>query len=116
MPFSRQLQCVDHAPAHESKVAGVDGNRHARQTAHDAIECARREQLETAFASSRAADRVDDVVAFPPAFEKSADQLGWVLQVAVHEDDHVAACDVQTGGSGDLMAEVSRKIDDNDLM
>jgi hypothetical protein len=51
--------------------------------------------------------RVHDVVAFAPFFEKLLDQLGRVLQVAVHQNRRVAAADVEPGGRGDLVSEVS---------
>ncbi len=78
----------------------------------DAVEQRRGEQLEAALAGAPAARRVDDVVAVAKLGEEVVDQLGRVLQVAVHQHDRVAARRVEPGGRRDLVAEVARERDD----
>jgi hypothetical protein len=116
VPFARDLQCLDHAPAHQTEVACIDGDRNIGQTANDAIKRAGRQQLERAFALARTAHRVDDVIAFAPTFQERGDQLGGILQIAVHEDNRVTARGIDARRRGDLMPEVTREIHHDDFV
>jgi len=107
--FARLAQCVDDAPAHETEIAGVDGDRDVGEPANDAVERRRGQNFEAAFAAAPTAGGVHDIVAGPIALEKVTDEFGRVLQVAVHEHDGVAAGRVQAGRGRDLMAEISRQ-------
>src|SRR4029450_9801536 len=57
----------------------------------------------------------DDLRAIPPGVEQGGNELGWVLEIRVHEDDHVAAGWAEAGLDGSLQAEVPREADDAQL-
>jgi len=112
VPLARALQHLHDAPAHQPEIARIDGDRDVREASHDPVERRRREYLEAALARAPPAGGVDDIVAGAEALDERADQLGRVLQVAVHQHDRVAARRVDAGGRRDLVAEVARERDD----
>jgi hypothetical protein len=57
----------------------------------------------------------DDLRAIPPGVEQGGNELGRVLEIRVHEDDHVAAGLAEAGLDGSLQAEVPREADDAQL-
>jgi len=116
MPLSRQLECFDNPPAHQPEVARVDGDRYIRQAPNDAIKRARRYELERPLAFARAPRRINDVVAFSPAFQKRTDQFGRILQIAVHQHDRIPPRGIDARRRSELMAEVPRQVDDDDLV
>jgi len=111
--LARAFERIDDAPAHQPEIARIDGDRHVGETARDAIEQARRHHFEGAFTAARAARRIDDVVARAPLLDERGDEFGRVLQIAVHQDDRIAKRRIQSRRRGELMAEVSREIDDD---
>jgi len=111
VPLARALQYLHDAPAHQPEIARIDGDRDAREAAHDAVERRRREDLEAALARAPMARGIDDIVAGAEALDERADQLGRVLQVAVHQHHRVAARRVDAGRRRDLVTEVARKGD-----
>jgi len=111
VPLARVAQRADDAPAHQPEVAGVDGDRDVREPPDDAVEERGGEQLEAALAVPAPARRVDDVVAVAELGQEVVDELGRVLQVAVHQHDRVAARRVEPRRRRDLVAEVARERD-----
>jgi hypothetical protein len=114
MFLARLRERVDHAPAHQAKVARVDRDRDVRQAPDRAVEDARGQEFEEALAAARLARGVHHVVALAPLLDDAFDQFGRILQIAVHQDHRIAARGVEPGGRGDLMSEVAREIDDRD--
>src|SRR5579883_2883473 len=116
MTFQRQLQRLNDATAHQPEIPGVDGYRDVCEAAHDAVECSRGHELEGSFPLAGASDGVDHVVALAPTFEEGLDQLGWILQVAVHQHDRIAPRYVEAGRRCNLVPKVPGEVDDNDFM
>ena len=116
MPFGRTLERVDDAPAHQAKIAGVDRDRNFREAPDHAVEESCGKQLEWALALARAAHGVDDVVALTPFRHKLRDELGRILEIAVHQDHGVTLRDVHTGRRGKLVTEIAGEVDDHDML
>src|SRR5581483_12522994 len=75
------------------------------------IEPARRHAFGDGVGLARRTHAVNDVVAFAPALDERADQLGRVLQVDIHRNKDIAAGVVYAGGESRLLAEIARKVD-----
>src|SRR5262245_63788227 len=73
-----------------------------------AIEPPRCRILQRAFRATRP-NPLNHLKAGAPPLEKCRDQCRWMLTVAVHDDDGVAARRKQTGEDCGLMAEVPRE-------
>jgi len=113
--FAHLRERIDDAPAHQPKIAGIERDIDLRQPADEPIKQPRRDALEEPLPFARAADRVDDVIPFAPFGDEVDDQLGRILQVAVHQDHRVAARRLEPGGRGELVPEVARQVDDDEL-
>ena len=116
MPFGRALERVDDAAAHQTKIAGIDWDRNFGKALDDAVEQARSKELKWTFAFARSPHRVDDVVAFAPLCIERGDELGRVLQIAVHQDDRVARSDIDAGRGSELVTEIAREINQHDML
>src|SRR5579859_2284234 len=103
-----------HLAVNQPEVAGVGRNVNRRQTANDAVEHGRGEQLEPGFADAHRPLRIDHLVALVPLFDQLVDHLRRVLQVGVDNDDRVALGVVNAGRDGDLVAKIAGKLDDFD--
>jgi len=79
MAFGRAFEGVDDAAAHQTKIAGVDGDGNFGDAFDCAIENASGEQLERALAFARSAHGIDDVVALAIFREEGIDEFGRVL-------------------------------------
>jgi len=97
---------LDDAPVGESEVAGRRGNVDVRELAQEAVVETGRVPLEPALGPV-GHDAVDDVVALAPPLGELRQQLGRMLEVAVHDDDRVAAREIDSGGDRELVAEVA---------
>ena len=109
MALARLPQSVDDAPAHQTKIAGVDGYRNVRQPAYDTVKYGSRQDFEAALAAAAPPRCKNDVVAGLIAVEKLSDEFGRILQIAVHEDNRVAVGSVEPRGRRDLMPEIARQ-------
>jgi hypothetical protein len=108
-----QLQhSVDHAAAHQPEVAGVARKVHAADVLHQPIEQARGRPLRPGLAFTRAPLGVNHVEAVPPTCDERRDHFGRVLQIGIDHDHGLAAGVLEAGGGGDLLAEITRQIDD----
>src|SRR4029077_14748828 len=78
---------------------------------YEAVEDASGGALEDAFTATAAAHAVDDLVALPPFRQHLWDELGRILKVRIHDHDGIACGVLDSGGHGDLVAEVARQIE-----
>lgn len=59
---------------------------------------------------------VGDVGPVTHRLDHFGNNFGWILQVAIQNRHHLAACFTQSGGKGGLMAKVSSQTDGNDTL
>ena len=67
------------------------------------------EEFHRAFTTSTLANTVHDIVTFFPLAEESFDDLWWVLEIGVDDDDRIAVGEINACRYGELMAKIPRK-------
>ncbi len=93
-----------------AEVTDVCRDLDSGDAADQPVEQLGRGALEAALAGARRSRWArDDLEPLPPFGRELQDQLGRVLQVGVHDDHGIAACEVEPGRDGDLMAEIARQ-------
>ena len=112
MPLAHPVQDVQHPPVDEAKIADVDRRVEVGDDAEQPVEEGRAQSAEEGLALAPAPYRVHDVVLFAPARDQLRDDLGRVLQVAVHDHDRLAGRPIEARRDGDLVPEVSRERQD----
>ena len=102
---------LDDAAVGEAEVACGGGDLDAGEPAQHAVVRACRGLLEPALG---AVDHhpVDDLVAVAPSRRELREHLRRMLEVAVHHDHRVAACEIDSGADRQLVAEVPRELRD----
>ena len=102
---------VERLAVHQPEVAGVLLQVEPRYPREEAIEPARRRQLEPGLPGAVVPHPVDHVRALAPVLEHFRDQLRRILEVAVNHHDRIPARVLKTCGYRRLMAEVPRKVE-----
>src|SRR5262249_18057149 len=106
----RQMsQYLDDLAIHQAEVAAVERDGQIADGVEHAIEEGVTGALDQAFLAL-GADGVDDVVAGPPGGDELVEHLGRILQIAVHDDDGLAAGVIESGTDRRLMAEVAAEV------
>ena len=105
---------VERAPVDEAEVACVPRDVDLGQTAKQAVEELRGQQLRPRLADALVAHRVDDRVPLAPAPRELECHLGRILEVGVHRDDRAAGRVVEPRGQRELVAEVAGETDELD--
>ncbi len=109
MPFAQRPQGQNDLPAHQAKVARIEGHIEAQHGAEHAIEDRSAGALEPRLTQAALANRIDDVIAFAPASDHVAHHLGRILKIRIHHHDRFSLGPVGTGSDRDLVAEVARQ-------
>jgi hypothetical protein len=107
--FRHRQEAVERLAVDETKIADVAWNFDVAEAAEQAIEQVGGQPFESAFALSRKALGVDDLIARFPFGDHFEHDLGRVLQIGVHDDDGLAGCALHAGRDRDLMAEIARQ-------
>ena len=110
-PLADAVQGIDGFAIDQAEIAGTIGQFGAAQRLEDAVEQSRRDPHDGRVRGAIAALAISHVVAFVPAGYQIGDGLWRVLQVAVHDDDAVAAGMLQTGRDSNFLAEVAAEGD-----
>ena len=114
-PLGQGVQGVNNLPVHQAEIAAVEGNvQVADRVPVDPIkgEIAQPVSRDVRLPGAPSAtDRVDDVVPLPPAANEMREDLGRVLQVAVHHDHAPAPSVVEPRRDGGLVPEVAAQAD-----
>src|SRR6266581_6710847 len=100
--------------AQQTEVAGIAWNLDTRRTFQQAIECRSGDALEPGVAFAGDPPRTDDVIALFPSLQQLGNELRWILEIRIDDDDRIAERVVEAGGQRQLLAEVSTQIDDGD--
>ena len=106
--FACLAQPHDHAPRQQCEIAGVDRQANAGRGGHDSVEAKVAEPEQPTFLPSNP-PHVHDIEALQMFLDEAGNRFGRILQVAVHDDNHVAARMVERGTERRLVAEVSRE-------
>jgi hypothetical protein len=106
--FGELVEAIDDGAVHEAEDSGVGCIGEIGEAAEEGIEEAEAQGARAALGAGAALGD-DDGEAFAPLVDELWDDFGGVLEVAVEEDDGVAAGVVDTGGDGGLVAEISGK-------
>ena len=104
----QSLHGVDDATIHEAEIAGVERNVDVGNRTQQAIEDAIRDCLERVPCAAPA-HREDDVASLAPQTDEIGDDLRWILQVAVHDDDGSTLRVINARGDRGLMSEIARE-------
>src|SRR5688500_4056572 len=84
----KREQSRHNLPVHQRKVARVERHWHLGNTTKDPVECPSQQRQEHRTFALRSPP-VDNVISLLPLRVESNNQLGWVLQVAVEENNGV---------------------------
>ncbi len=116
VPLAHPLEGLERVAVEQAEVPGLHRDDDVGERLDDAVEQPRGEELEPRLAFAFGAHGVDHLVAFAPLGDQIGDDLRRVLQVGVDDDDGVAARVIHPGGDRNLVAEVPRKVEDDDVL
>ena len=100
---------VDRGPVKQAKIIAPRRNRGGGEPVEHPIEQPRCHPFATGKVLNVQPHGVDDFVPGLPLLEHLGNEVGGVLQVAVHEDDGIAGGVGQPRAEGGLLAEVTRQ-------
>ena len=100
---------IDSLPVHQAEVARIERDLEIRDRLQEAVKQEVSQALEDVFLAFLA-DRIDDVVPHAPELNELRDDLGGILEVAVHDDDPPALCAVEPRRDSGLMSEIAAEV------
>ena len=112
MGLAHLPQAVEAAARNQAKVSGIDRQALVHQAAHQSVKKPRTKSLVPTLPFPHQSGGVCYVVTFAIAANHLVDNVKRMLQVGVQHDHRVARCEVESGGTGNLVSEVARQMDD----
>ncbi len=112
--FAKPLYLIDNFFIHEAEISCIERNIYRREFLERSVKKFCSYFLEEGI-FSRPSFCIDNIISFAPFFYHLRDNFRAILEICVHDYDSIPFCVIHPSRDGDLMSEVSRKIEYHDI-